>query len=54
MHMLRKSQFEIHSAKAMSFADQFSAIAEWSVQCDTRSSVFGQFPPLINNATEPN
>jgi len=27
MHMLRKGQFEIHSAKAMSFADQFSAIA---------------------------
>jgi len=23
------------------------------VQCEARSSVFGQFPPLINSATEP-
>ena len=27
MHMIRKGQFEIHGAKAMSFADQFSAMA---------------------------
>jgi len=26
---------------------------EWSVQCEARSYVFGQFPPLINSATEP-
>jgi len=27
MHMIRKGQFEINGAKAMSFADQFSAMA---------------------------
>ena len=27
MHMIRKGQFEIHGAKAMSFADQFSTMA---------------------------
>jgi len=27
MHMIRKGQFEIDDAEAMSFADQFSAMA---------------------------
>jgi len=27
MHMIRKGQFEINGAKAMSFADQFSEMA---------------------------
>jgi hypothetical protein len=46
IHMIRKGQFEIDGAEAMSFADQFSAMAGVVVQCEGRSSVFGQFPPF--------
>jgi hypothetical protein len=41
MHMIRKGQFAIDGAEAMSFADQFLCWQEWSVQFERCSAVRG-------------
>jgi putative transposase len=53
MHMIRKGQFEFGGADAMSLADQFYALGDWSVPFELRSAIREKSRLLTNNATEP-
>jgi hypothetical protein len=53
IHMIRKGQFTLESAEAMSFADQFLRRLESTVRVEGCSTVPGQSCGLIINATEP-
>ena len=52
IHMIRKGQFTIDGADAMSFADHFLHWQEWSVRNERASALPGKFRRWINNATE--
>jgi hypothetical protein len=54
MHMIRKGQFTIDGADALSFLDQFSALAGMILRNEWHSALPRIFRRLINNATEPN
>lgn len=53
IHMIRKGQFAIDGADAMSLADQFLGWQGWSVALDKDSALPGRFRLSFNNSTEP-
>lgn len=53
IHMVRKSQFVIDGAAAMSLAEQFLRWQEWSERNKPDNAPPGKLCRLINNATEP-